>query len=428
MILNRIVAYPGSRRILRLHLFATPLWTLHSALVLMIPVLLRKNFDAPYWQVTIATMSIPVMLLLSVFWDKTYRRISPSSYLLLYWCCGILPLAGIALCEQSWTVLIFVIISAAGLAGFHPLNGDLLRACYPPSTRSPVFSLIQAVTQLTIITAAYLIGLWLDHNPQAFRIYMPLGVLLIALGVFLIFRMMHLPPFCTQYRPQLQNSLPRSLARAYHSMLSVLRNDRDFRRYEIGFFLYGMGWMICFALLPFLVVDELHLDYAQIAKSTQSALQVALLITLLPAGLLMKHMKPVRTAGASFLLLALYPLGLMLAWNTLSLTIVTIVYGIALAGVRLTWTVGPVTLARDASRASQYLAIHAALVGVRALCGQFPAVAVYNLTGDIRIPLIAAALFFLAGAIVMFRLHRDLRTTDRTTAPSAISTPQPPAN
>ena len=212
-------------------------------------------------------------------------------------------------------------------------------------------------------------------------------------------------------RRQVKRSEPllTSLARVYHNMLKVFREDSIFRRHETAFSLYGLGWMVCWALLPFICVDKLHLTYAEVARSTQTALQLMLMVTMLPTAYLMDRFGPLTVAAWSFALLTLYPLGLMWAYDVNSLTFVTIAYAVMLSGVNLAWTLGPLLLARDASQAPTYLAIHATMVGVRGLIGQFPAVALYRWTHSLSIPLAAAVVLFAWGSVIMFRVERDRR-------------------
>lgn len=418
MLFSRVIAFPESRRIFKIHLLATPFAALQMALFPMIPALLRKNFDAGQSQMTIATMCVPFLMILSLLWNEIYRRTRPSRYVLLLWFCAALPLSGIALAHGPVLVLVFFITAAAGYSAIQPINGDLLRSCYPPAARSTVYATLQSVNQATVMVVAYLIGLWLDHNENAFRYYIPLGVLLLAVAAVLMQRITRQPLFMERWQRPPTESLGRSMRRVLHNMVTVFREDPDFRRYEYAFMCYGVGWMICSVLIYFLVCDELLFDYSQIAFATQSTLQFTMLIMLIPVGLLMKKAGPIRLAGGSFAILILYPLGLIASTHVpadkalLMVTASTVVYGLGLTGVHLAWTIGPITLAKDASQAGHYLAIHAALVGVRAL-SQFPAMWLYKYLGDIRVPLLLASLSFLAGSILMLRLLRDIKLARR---------------
>ncbi len=146
MILNRLVASPETRRVLRLHLAASPFVAVLWATLVMIPVILRKHLDAVEWEITIVTSAVPVLLGLSILWNEVYRRISPGRYLLATWVLTLVPLAAIAVCQRSETVLICVALSAAGIAGGNPIAGDILRSCYPASARSRIFGTLNATT------------------------------------------------------------------------------------------------------------------------------------------------------------------------------------------------------------------------------------------------------------------------------------------
>jgi hypothetical protein len=409
LILHRLVAFPESRSILRLHLWATPFIALQAAVFQMLPVLLRSHFKANEWQTVISTSAISITLVLSVVWNELYCRMGSRSYLTLLWVSAIAPLAGIALCHGAWGALFFIVIAATGFGGMQPLSGDILRNCYPPVARNRVFSVVQMVTQFTIMIGTYLVGLWLNFRPSSFRVYLPVGTVLVGAGMWLLYRITCQQLFIERQQSRPSEPLMTSLSRVYHNMLRVFREDSIFRRHETAFSIYGLGWMICWALLPFLCVDKLKLNYEQVARSTQTALQLTLMATMLPVAHVMDRFGPLKTAAWSFAALTFYPIGLIVAHDVNSLTLVTIVYGIMLSGVNLAWTLGPIFLARDASQAPTYLAIHATMVGIRGLVGQFPAVALYRWTGDLRVPLLVAMVLFAWGAVLMFRVERDRR-------------------
>lgn len=426
MVLDRVVAFPESRRILRLQLLATPFIALQAAITAMIPVLLRDHFGASKWQTVYSTTCMPIMLLLSILWNELYRRVSPRRYLGVVGLVGVAPLAAIALCHRPPTLLLCYTISALGFGAGHPLAGDILRACYAPGARSRVFSLQTMISQATIMVATYGIGYWLVHDAEAFRTYIPIGVVLMGGGLWLQLRITQQPLFQERHRTAPEGPLGLALRRAARAMVAVFAADRDFRRYEVAFFIYGLGWMVCTALLPFVVVDKLKLTYEETARSTQTALQFTQLFVTLPAGVLVARLGPTRMAGIAFSLLTLYPLGLMFAGNANSLTFVTIVYAIGLTGVQLTWTLGPITLARHAGQAPHYLTIHACLVGVRALVAQIPAVLLYKLTDSLSIALAPAIVMFAVGAVLMLRLARDQRAQRRVAAEPLAAPPSPP--
>lgn len=405
------MAFPESRRILALHLFSTPFLAIQAGVFGgMVPVLLRKHFVANEWQTTVASSALAVMAILAVFWNELYQRLSTRRYLVLFWAFSVLPLGGIAFCDSPNAVLAFVIFSAAGMGGLNPLSGDILRSCYPPTARSRAWSLIKSFEQFTIVISIFGVGIWFDRDPQAYRIYFALAVVVVSVGVLLLGRITREPLFRERLRSASTASIASSLRDAYVNMTRVLREDRRFRQYETAFCVYGLGWMICYAMVPFVQVDVLQLKYGEAFTATQVAFQLTMMMCFVPMGYVLDRAGPIRASSWAFGWLVLYPVLLMTATGPITLTMASIVYGLGMAAVNLAWTLGPVTLARNPADAPQYLAIHATLVSVRAILGQFPAVAIYWYTRSIYLPLLMGGAMFLVGAVMMRRLDHETRT------------------
>jgi len=350
---------------------------------------------------------------LAIFWNEVYRRIGPGRYLLLLWVVAILPLGAVALFSSPWPVLTCLLLSATANGGIQPINADILRNCYPPSRRSRVFSVLKAGEQLVTMAVAYGIAVWMDRNPNAYRYVFPTGATLVGLGMLLMHRVPRKQLFVERLQPNPTMPFLRSVLLAWHGMAGVLRRDPDFRQFETAYTTYGLGWMMCYALIPFIAVDLLKLNYQQFVWSAQWSQQLTILVMLVPFGLIMERIGPIRFSVGSFLPLLVYPLGLLFVWNWQSLAVLSVFFGLSMTGVNLVWTIAPVTLAKDASQAPHYLAIHATLVALRGVLGQLPAVAVYWGTGQTRPTLIAAAVLFVVATIIMSRLDRRMRTTPR---------------
>jgi hypothetical protein len=388
----------------------------------MTPFLLRKTLGANDWQTFIATSSISGMYLLAIFWNEVYRRLSSGRYLLLLWMLAIVPLGAVALFKTPWPVLACILLSATGTSGIQPIVADILRSCYPPATRSRVFSVLKTIEQLVVMASALGIGIWLTRNHYAYRVFFPISAVIIGLGLLLLYRITREALFRERLWREPSLPLLRSIMLAWRSMADAMRRDPDFRQFETGYTIYGLGWMMCYALMPFLVVDFLRLTYEQVAWSTQSVQQLTIVLTLVPVGLLMERIGPIRLSGWTHVLLVIYPLGLLFVWDAWSLAVLTVLYGVGMTSMNLVWTIAPVTLAKDASQAPHYLAIHATLVSVRALLGQLSAVAYYHFTGQIRPPLAFAGVLFAVAAVIMFRLDRR-----RAGQPVRVAVPPPVA-
>ncbi len=417
--LKEIRAHPETWGNLLLHLATVPLVTVQFSLMPMMALIMLRAFEAGERGSLAATMAVPVMHVFTILWSEAYRRLSSGTYLFVVWSIGMIPLSLLAMTSEAAVAIPLVLVAAIGFSGMHPLHGDLMRTFYPAGERGSVQACLNVIGQSCTIAFTLGIGFWLASDPHAFRIYIPLSLVPVAAGYLILYRLTRKPRFLARHHDQETGSWLGSLRRAVTGMTRVLKEDRRFRQYELAFFIYGMGWMACTALLPFICDHRLHLEYDDVAKSTQFALYVPMLLLTVPMGRLMDRWGPIRMASLCFLLLGLYPLGLMLARNATDLQWITLLYGVAMTGVVLAWNVGPINLAPDPSRASHYLAIHATMVGIRAIPGQLMAVQLYLWTDSLEVPLVLSVAAFLTGGVIMLQLVRKERIRDAVSAPAA---------
>ena len=411
-----VIASDGPRRSERLgtvlagHIVFTVVYSaLFANVFWLMPLLVRLRFgaeDAHWkdWQTTLVTAAIPTFMMSSIFWAELLRRVTLRTYLLVFWLVGAVPLGCVGFAQNYWQFLACHLVAAAGFASWAPANGRLLKHCYSDAVRGRAFGLLHAATLGGSIAAIYFVGAWLERDPNAFRIYFPSAAAVQLIGVAILRWLVRL----TQAEHEVAAESARSwtaLLRPVLHMGNVLRADRTFLRFELAYMTYGAAFMFCDALLPVLATDKLGMWYEDYAQSTQMTVRIAMLVVILPAGWLLDRIGPVRTSGIAFSILALYPVLLLLAGGPVGVGVASAVYGVGLGGVMLAWTLGPVALAGSSEKVPQYVAIHATLVGVRAIVFQGAGMALYKATGGFIWPLGLAALAFLWAAVQMRQLH-----------------------
>jgi MFS family permease len=402
------------------------------ATIFILPILARKQFHASDWQTLIITAAPTILFSLSIFWNDLYNRTSLKRYFTIYWLIACLPLALIPLLPDLWWLIICHLIACVGGAGYHPAAGELLNSIYSSSTRGRMYSVVSGSTMVAGALIGLGLGEWLHRDPTAFRYYLPIAALVQLVGILLILRLFKILGKGRRHSapPDGRTMWERVVEPITHTR-EVLQADPVFARYEAAYMVYGIGWMICYALLPILVTTKLDLDYDQISRSTQVAYQLALVCMLFPAGLLMDRLGAVRSTGLSFALLTLYPLGLIFVANDHQLLGISAVYGVAHAGASVGWMLGPVALAPSKEKVAQYVAIHATMVGIRGKLFQGLGVGLYALTHSFTFPLAIGAAAFAFSAWQMWRLDARMKQTraaslNASTA-SASATSPPPA-
>lgn len=398
-----------------------------TALYAIMPVLVRKEFGAGKWEMLAITAPPTVLYVLSIFWNDRLARTSLRKYLVLFWLIASLPMAAVAAAQSYWMVLLPYLLACCGGAGYHPASGDLLKRLYPDASRGRVYGILSGASTAGGALLTFGIGEWMNADSAAFRIFMPIavGMQLAGCGIFLWLerRAPGERSGRAEKAPPGGGGLASALRPVLH-MREALRDDPTFARYEAAYMTYGVGWMIGYALLPMIATDKLGLRYDQFTNSTWVPYQIALVLALIPAGLLLDRLGAIRSTGLSFLLLALYPLGLIGAENSAQLALVSVVYGVAHAGASVGWMLGPVSLAPTRDKVPQYVAIHATLVGLRGAVFQFLGVALYAVTKSFTAPLIVAGLAYLWSSWQMWSLHRRMSRTPAARTPDS-SAPLP---
>lgn len=382
-------------------LFANTTW--------LMPLLVRLRFGSSDpcwrdWQTTLITAAVPIFMMLSIFWNDLLRRLTLAKYLLVFWLVAVFPLGCIALAHNYWQLLACHVVATAGLGGQSPLNGKLLKHFYSDVVRGRAYALLNAVMLASGVAAVFVVGAWMERDPNAFRIYFPCVALVQLAGIVVLLvlarltRMEHevvaatKPSWATLVRPVLH-------------MGATLRADRTFLRYERAFMTYGAAFMLCDALLPVLATAKLGLRYEDYAYSTQVVLKLVMLAAMLPMGWLHDRVGPVRISGLAFGVLTLYPFLLLAAGGAGGVAGANLAYGLGMAGVQMGWMLGPLLLAGTAEKVPQYVAIHATLVGVRGIVFQGLGMLLYKLTGSFVWPLLLAAIAFAWAAVQMRQLH-----------------------
>ena len=388
----------------------------------VLPVLARRRFGASDLQTVLITAAVPAFLALSIFWGALLRRTSLRTYLLIYWMIGLLPLAFVSLAQSYWHVLACHLVGAIGFAGGPPVTSEFLKRLYPDRWRGRAYAAMTAAALVGGVAASYWVGEWLSRNGEAFRIYMPVAALVQLVGIGMLVWLASASQAEKMREPLAGGFNPRKMLDPVLHMYAILRRDRLFFRYEAAFLTYGVGWMTCYALLPILATDKLDLTYAEYQGSTQVVYQACMLLMILPMGWVIDRIGAVRTCGIAFLVLGLYPIGLMLATDAVGVGLASAVYGLAISGVQLAWTLGPVSFAPDAEKVSQYAAIHATLVGVRGVLFQGMGMLVYKLSGGFAWPFAIAACGFAWASIQMWQLHSRMRRAG-TLSERVIETP-----
>jgi MFS family permease len=287
-----------------------------------------------------------------------------------------------------------------------PARNSIIQANFSPRERSRMLGILIMINAGVSIVTILLTGLLLDSDIFLYRWLFPLGIAMMVFSNLAYSRVATNPP---------ASAAPNrfSMARPFESwgkLYDLLRADRSFLWFQIGFFLYGMAFMIVAAMYPIYFYDRFQ------ATPTQFGYTVLILsamnMTAPWVGRLADKSNPIRTSALCFLVLAFTPILLMPAYLLFHAYIAHVVYSLALTGVFLTWNTGPIFFSggRDSS---PYVGVHATLTGLRAIV-VFPIAGYIKQYSDGFIPVFAlAAVLYFLGYLVMVRLERQVKASPK---------------
>ncbi len=394
---------PTYYRLLAFSLLRAPGLAVVGDLAALIAV---KSLAAPPWEVALLTASLPVGNLLAVFWS---RRITLSSQKTLYifWpeVVTSLILMAMTFAENSHTYTIgfcaFLLLRTPVLQA----HSAILRANYPPQWRSWLLARAIAWSEILIAVSGLIFGWLLEFNAWNYRGILALVGACSLLGAFQARRIRVADE--AQKAPQNIGAADYSLRR----ILSVLRSDRRFRRYEFSFSLFGFANIMTFPILPLFLQNELGIRYSM-AGLILVTIPMVIDVVLLPLwGRKLDQHNPLLMRVVFNVVFTLgmvcYPLADSLWVFAVGRALIALVQG----GSSLVWILGINYFAKRRD-VPLYMGLHQSLTGVRGLIAPFAGIALCRAFNSYRVVFSAAAFIMFLGTLVMIgEVIRELRRT-----------------
>jgi MFS family permease len=277
---------------------------------------------------------------------------------------------------STFAFVALVAFSALVCAGVPPALNQLWGANYIPASRGRRFAWNSSLSMLMVLTGAFVAGIVLDSRPLVgdhgnHVVLYPAAAVVGALALlgFYAIRLRHSPG---AYPRRVRGFWPR-LKDSYARAFGLLRHDKHFRTYELGFFIYGIAFMMVMPAIPIMFAMYLEADYGDFSRATVVTMQGTLMIMAPIVAWLSSGRRVTLVTACAFGSLALFPVMLAITSLTRELWLgylSFVVFGLAMSGVHFVWNLGALAFARGGN-ALAYTSTHATMVGVRALIG-FP--------------------------------------------------------
>ena len=294
-----------------------------------------------------------------------------------------------------------------------PTINLFLKTSYRHDNFSRLFSYATTLNKIVMMITTFAYGWLLDIDNYIFVYIFPIAAVLGVLSVFLL----SLIPYQVEKVEVKENGFWNSVRESALGMVRILRTNRPFLDFEIGFMLYGMGFMGSVTVIVLFFEAGLGLNYSSIAFY-KNGYNVLAIIMLPFFGKLMGKIDPRRFAAISFLSMLLYILFLTLTeyypaytefWDIRLyqlLIFYMLFHGVFAATMALTWFIGSAYFCPP-EEAGNYQSVHLVLTAFRSLFVPLMGVALYEAFG-FTITFVIAMSFLAVGISYLLWSERNV--------------------
>lgn len=306
-------------------------------------------------------------------------------------------------------------------SGLITIRSTVWRYNYPRDLRARITGKFATIQVLMIALLSLGLGQAMDANEIAFRVLLPVGVVLAGVGVWQYSRV-RMRGEATLLRGERTGEAARAASLNPWSIVRTLREDRPFGRFMAAQFLLGTGNMMSMAPLVLILREDFGLGYLGSLLITASIPMAVMPLAIPFWARLLDHTHIVRFrtihSWAFLVSLGLILVGILLDAPWL-LFLGAIAKGVAFGGGVLAWNLGHLDFA-PAGRESQYMGVHVTLTGVRGALAPMIGVTIYTMASGVGFAGSAGAwtyglclLIAAAGTASFFVLARDPAIQDR---------------
>ncbi len=335
----------------------------------------------------------------------------------------VVAIMAIAAAPRSPAGLIIIVIAAfiarICLAGVVTIRSTVWGVNYPTS-RARMTGKFQAVSVTISSLIAIGLGYAMQQSENSYRILIPIFGVIALIGVGAYARIKVRTESTILAREQAQTKDASSPVAAIPSLLKaiirVMIDDREYRRYQTCQFMIGIGNMMSWAPFVIIAKEQFALDYLPGLLLTQviPLLMMPIFIPFWARFLDRVHIVTFR-AFHSWVFVITFVLSLIAAQtDTLWLLYAaSVTRGIAFGGGALAWNLGHLNYVKP-DRATDYMAVHVTLTGVRGLTAPFIGVALYSLyesqwPGEGSLVFAVGLVITLCGTLGFRALSRDVK-------------------
>lgn len=327
--------------------------------------ILRKTLFGNLFEITILVMIQPVSNLFSIFFyflSKYFKR--KNDFFLVIAFLGKLILLFMLITRSSIFFLLIISVFYIFNTFMNPLFSNIMQLNFSPKNRGLVYGIVSSVSVLSTLIVSNISGKLLDINDSLYKLLFSISAISGFLCCFFFSRI--------KIRKTKQKKIEEktSFLQPFKIILRILKQNKDFKNYEIFFFIYGIGYLIILPAIPVYFVDVLKLDYSKISFIRGFLGQIGYIIFFPFVGFFLDRINLFVYSSLTFFLLSLYPLFLLFSSifpDPLFFVYISFLFfSISMSAVSVIWDLSSIYFAKE-NDSSQFQNVHIFLTGIRGL-------------------------------------------------------------
>ncbi|NGX55838.1 MAG: hypothetical protein K1060chlam5_00067 [Candidatus Anoxychlamydiales bacterium] len=326
--------------------------------------ILRKDLHASAFLIALLTMLRPMVSIFSYYYSyfgsaklkdvKSNFIIANILAILLFF---IMPFNNSA---------IFLILASSIYIMFYraasPSWIEMIKLNIPNKNREKLFSFSSSIGYIEGIILAFILGYLLKNKSVSYKGLYFFAALISLANIFLLFK---IPLRKVKDEKKIDTDTNLKILDPIKDGIDILKKDKNFNLFQIGFMISGFGLMLVQPIIPILAVDKLNMSHQEFAIAILVCRGLGYVISSPIWGRIFSKLSILKLSSYMFLNTFVFMIFLSFStFNILWFYIAYIIYGITQAGSHLIWNMsGPVFSKGEDS--SKYTSINVFMVAIR---------------------------------------------------------------
>jgi len=375
-------------------ILGVPFW----GLVNLLSIILYKDMHISALQITAILAIKPMSAILAPYWSQMIYQRSDRLISNLVWSniLRFVPFLFIPWIDSAWVIIGFFGLYMMLYRGAIPAWMETFKQNIPTVTRERVLAYGSAIDYCATAVLPFLMGGLLDGYTEAWRWLFPMTAVLGLLSTWFLSRIPTVSAQATFLFPDADFNFKEQIIKPWKQSWDILRENRYFANFQIGFMLGGTGLMVMQPALPAFFVDVLDLSYTKVLVALTVCKGIGFAITSPFWSRLFSKIDIYYFSGLVTTLAALFPFLLLSAqYHIFLLYGAYLLYGVMQAGSELSWHMSGPHFANEED-SSAYSGTNVLMVGIRGCVAPFLGAALYSVTNSFVIMMLGSLFCIMA--------------------------------